>query len=236
VFDRGYDPSVSGLRPTVGAGGASVRVLGEARIRTEPDEAFIWITLTAVHESPGAALTDVASRNSALVALLDELEISSESRSTTGVTVGEEFDYTGDGRRSLGHRAVASMSVRLADMDLIGRVLMRASTELDARIAGPSWRVSPANPAWLRAASQASRNAKTKAEAYAAGVDARLGPLLSLSEPDDSHGYGIPMAARAAAGGPDMHIEPAEQEVVATIQATFELVPDFGHSGPVTAS
>jgi uncharacterized protein len=226
---------VPGLRPRVGARGASVRVLGEARIRTEPDEAFIWITLTAVHESPGPALTDVASRNSALVALLDELEISSEYRSTTGVSVAEEFDYTGDGRRSLGHRAVASMSVRLADMELIGRVLIRASTELDARIAGPSWRVSPANPAWLQAASQAARNAKAKAEAYAAGVAARLGPLLSLAEPEDSYGHGIPQAARAAAAGPDMHIEPAEQEVVATVYATFELVPDLGHAGPAAA-
>jgi uncharacterized protein len=214
---------MSDVEASVGAGDATVRVLGEARIRTEPDEALIWITLTALHESPGSALTDVASRNSALVALLDDLTIPSEDRSTTGVTVAEEFDYSGDGRRSLGHRAVATMSVRVADMELIGRVLMRASTELDARIAGPSWRVSPDNPAWLEAASQAAANAKARAEAYAAGVDARLGALLSLSEPEDRYVYATPQSARAAAAGPDMHIEAAEQEVVAAVRATFAL-------------
>jgi uncharacterized protein len=217
---------VSSVEPSVGTGGATVRVLGEARIRTEPDEALMWITLTALHESPGPALADVASRNSALIALLDELEIPSEVRSTTGVTVAEEFDYSGDRRRSLGHRAVASMSVRLEDMELIGRVLMRASTELDARLAGPSWRVSPANPAWLEAASQAAANAKARAEAYAAGVDARLGALLTLSEPEDRYVYVTPQSARRAGAGPDMDIEAAEQEVVAAVQATFELVAD----------
>lgn len=217
---------VSSLEPTPGAGARTVSVVGEARIRTEPDEAFVWITLTASHESPGPALTDVATRSSALAALLDELEVPSQNRSTTGVTVTEEFDYSGEGRRSLGHKAVASTSIRLADMDLIGSVLMRASTELDARIAGPSWRVSASNPAWLQAASQAAANAKNKAAAYAAGADARLGALLALSEPDDGYGPGVPQSARAAAAGSDIHIDAGEQEVAARIHATFELALD----------
>jgi uncharacterized protein YggE len=107
------------------------------------------------------------------------------------------------------------------DPELIGRVMMRSSGELDARIAGPSWRVSQKHPAWLEAASQAAANARTKAAAYAGGVDAHLGPLLKLSEPDD--GYGMPQAARAAFGGADMHVDAGQQEVTASIHATFEL-------------
>ena len=34
----------------------TVSVVGDAAIRTQPDEAFLSITLTAVHESPGPAL------------------------------------------------------------------------------------------------------------------------------------------------------------------------------------
>jgi uncharacterized protein YggE len=109
----------------------------------------------------------------------------------------------------------------VADPELIGRVMMRSSGELDARIAGPSWRVSQKHPAWLEAASQAAANARTKAAAYAAGVDARLGPLLKLSEPDD--GYGVPQSARAAFGGADMPIDAGQQEVTASIHARFEL-------------
>ena len=199
----------------------TVRVVGEATIRTQPDEAFLSITLSAVRESPGPALADVAKRSESLATMLDELGISRDDRSTTGVNVAEEFDHTEQGRRSLGHRATATLSVRVAGPELIGRVMMRTSGELDARIAGPSWRVSQKHPAWLDAASQAAANARTKAAAYAAGVDARLGPLLELSEPED--GYGMPQAARAAFGGAEMHVDAGQQEVTASIHATFEL-------------
>ena len=199
----------------------TVSVVGEAAIRTQPDEAFLSITLTAVRASPGPALADVAKRSDSLATMLDELGISVDDRSTTGVTVTEEFDHTDQGRRSLGHRATATMSVRLADAELIGKVLMRSSGELNARVAGPSWRVSQKHPAWLEAASQAAANARTKAAAYAAGVDARLGPLLKLSESED--GYGVPQSARAAAFGGEMRVDAGQQEVTASIHATFQL-------------
>jgi uncharacterized protein len=156
--------------------------------------------------------------------MLDELAVARRDRSTTGVTVGEEFEHTNTGRRSLGHQATATMSVRVADAELIGRLVMRATDELDARVAGPSWRISMANPAWLEAATQAASRAKAKAAAYAAGVDARLGALLALSEPEHVHGMGMAMAARAA-HGPDVHIEAGEQEVTAAVSATFALEP-----------
>lgn len=201
---------------------ASVTVLGEAAIRTEPDEAIVWVTLSAVHPSPGAALADVAHRSEKLGQMLDELAIAGAERSTAGVTVVEEFDHTQEGRRSLGYRAQASVSIRVADNDLIGRLMMRASEELDARISGPHWRISASNPAWLEAATHAAESAKAKANAYAAGVQTRLGALISLSEPE--HGYGV-MRARAASGGPEIQIEGGEHEVTATVNATFKLEP-----------
>lgn len=203
-------------------GRPSVTVRGEAAIRTEPDEAIVWITLSALDPSPGAALTDVAKRSDALAELMDALGVARRDRSTTGVTVSEDFDHTPEGRRSLGHRAIASMSVRLSDTEVIGRLIMRASDELAARIAGPSWRISAGNPARLEAATEAAGNARAKAAAYAAGVDARLGVLIALSEPSHDHDVLRPMAARAAAV-PDMNIEAGEQEVLAAVTATFAL-------------
>jgi uncharacterized protein len=211
----GDEPRSSEARPTV-------TVIGEAAMRTEPDEAIVWITLSATEASPGPALADVANRGEALAQMLDELSIAREDRSTTGVTVSEEFEHTNQGRRSLGHRALASTLVRLADTETIGRLMIRASDELDARIAGPRWRISMSNPVWLEAATRAAEQAKAKATAYAAGVDARLGALLALSEPERD----FPMmtaAARAAGGGPDLHVEAGEQEVTATVRATFAL-------------
>jgi uncharacterized protein len=219
-----YDRPMAGDTPGSSEARPTVTVIGEAAIRTEPDEAIVWITLSATEASPGPALADVANRGEALAQMLDELSIARADRSTTGVTVSEEFEHTNEGRRSLGHRAQASMLVRLADTETIGRLMMRASDELDARIAGPRWRISMSNPAWLEAATHAAERAKEKAAAYAAGVGARLGALVALSEPEHDFPM-ITAAARHAGGGPDVHVEAGEHEVVAAVKATFAVEP-----------
>jgi hypothetical protein len=45
--------------------------------------------------------------------------------------------------------------------------------------------------------------------------------LLKLSEPED--GYGVPQSARAAAFGGEMRVDAGQQEVTASIEATFQL-------------
>jgi uncharacterized protein len=201
-----------------------VTVRGVASIRTEPDEAVLWVMLSALEDAPGAALGDVSDRSAALVALLDELGVAKADRSTAGITVEEEFDHTDRGRRSLGHRATARVSARLTDPETMGRLIARATGELGARIDGPRWLVSLGNPVRLEAARQASADARRRAEAFAEGAGARLGRLVALSEP----GTQAPVVLQAAgyqarAMAAQMPIESGEHEVAASIEATFVL-------------
>jgi uncharacterized protein YggE len=204
---------------------ATVTVRGHALARAEPDEAVLWITLSALDDAPGAALSDVSARSNALVALLDEVGIAGSDRSTTGVTVYEDFDHTERGRRSLGHRAVSRVSVRLSDPELIGRLIAEATANLDARIDGPSWLISLDNPIRLEAARQAAADARRKAEAYADGVGAKLGELVRLSERGDQHVAirGLAAASRGPRMVEPVPVEPGEHEVTASIEATFVL-------------
>jgi len=193
---------------------------------------MLWISLTALESDPGTALTDVSRRSDTLVALLDDLGIAKKDRSTTGVTVNEEFDHTPSGRRPLGHRAAASVSARMTDPDLIGRLITSATTELHARVNGPQWQIASHNPVRLDAAREAAADAKRKAQAFADGVGATLGQLIRLTEPGSEftepriHYQDLSLRARAAAGGEEqMQIEPGEHEVTAAIDATFALKP-----------
>ena len=205
----------------------TVTVRGDAVLRVEPDEAVLWITLTALAESPGDALSDVSARSLALIAMLDEIGVGRSDRPTTGVTVEEEFDHTEQGRRSLGHRALSRVSVRLSDLERIGQLISEATEKLAARIDGPRWIISPDNPVRLEAARAAAAAARRKAEAFAEGVDAKLGPLLGLSEPG-LQPVNLRMAAAVGFGGaaPTMHVEPGDQEVAASIVASFVLELD----------
>ncbi len=208
-----------------------VSVVGTAVLRAEPDEAIVVVTLSALKDGPGPALEDVAHRSKALVALLDEFGIASSERSTTGVSVHEDFDHTSEGRRSLGHRAASAIAVRLTDLDLIGRLVTRATTELDARVDGPQWQIAAENPIRLEAARQAAKDGQRKAQAYAEGVGARLGALIRLAEPESAafpRRAGNIIAASAASG--DLLVEPGEQDITATIQVTFALIAESRHS------
>jgi uncharacterized protein len=207
--------------------GPTVTVTGRAVLRAEPDEAVLWVTLSALTDAPGAALSDVSERSQALVALLDRLGVEPADRSTTGVTVYEEFEHTKAGRRSLGHRAMSRVSVRVTDPGVIGRLITEATENLAAQIDGPRWLVSPGNPIRLEAARQAAADARRRAQAYAEGVGAQLGRVLRLADPDQHH-----FAARAAgamepmAAAAPMPIEPGESDVAAVVEATFTLEAD----------
>jgi uncharacterized protein len=221
---------------------ATVTVRGQATVRTEPDVAILWITLSAFEESPGKALGDVAQRAEALGTLLDELGVREADRSTAGVSVAEEFDPPTHGNRGLGHRATARIAVHLADPEVIGRAISRASEDLRASIDGPHWFVTPANPARLEAARQAAADARSKAQAYAAGVGVTLEGLMCLVEPDTADRPRGIRRVSAAAGSRDMPIDVEEYEVRATIDATFALnVGDDGREtqqqpSPATAA
>jgi uncharacterized protein len=204
----------------------TVTVRGDALIRSEPDEAVLWITLSALADAPGPALSDVSARSSGLMSLLDEIGVGKGERSTTGVTVYEDFDHTEKGRISLGHRAVARVSARLSDPGVIGDLIARTTADLAARVDGPHWLISLDNPVRLEAAREAAADARRKARAYAEGVGATLGPLVRLVEPRDPH-FMHAVAARAPAqvGYQPMPVEPGEHEVTASIRATFSLDP-----------
>jgi len=214
------DPGSREFAPTV-------TVRGEARLHAEPDEATLWITLTAVENDPGQALADVSRRSEQLATMLDDLGVARADRSTTGVTVYEEFDHTKSGRRSLGHRAAASISVRVTDPELIGALITRATTQLQARIDGPRWQIAAQNPIRLAAAHEAAADGQRKAQAFAAGVGAKLGRLIRLNEPGTDlagpriHRASIQLASTAAAN--PMPIEPGEHEITAAIDVTFAL-------------
>lgn len=201
----------------------TVTVWGQAVLHTEPDEAILWLNLSALEDTPGAALADVAARGTALVTLLDGLGVAKADRSTTGITVEEEHDHTESGRRLLGHRATSNTSVRLADPDQVGELVSRATDELSSRVHGLRWLISLDNPVGLEAARRAAADAERKARAYAEGIGAGLGPLIRLSESggafDDRR---LQMAGRSHATS--MTVEAGEQAVTASIEATFALV------------
>ena len=134
-----------------------------------------------------------------------------------------EYDPPSRGNRGVGHRAVAQITVHLTDPEVIGTTISRASEELKAGVEGPHWFVTADNPARYEAARQAAADARSKAQAYAAGAGATLDGLMRLVEPDTANRPPDGRRVPAADSTPDTPIEVEEYEVRATIDATFAL-------------
>ena len=203
---------------------ATVTARGGAVVPGRPYEGIWTIELTALADGPDAALADVASKGQALTALLDEIGIDAVMRSTSGVSVREEFDHVDGTQVRRGFRAHTTTTVRLQDPTIAGRLIQGAAERAQAQVRGPSWWVAPDNPARVEACRRAAVEAKRKAEAYAEALDLRLGPVVEIREPSTGpspmpRARGLTLTAAEVA----IDVDPGELNVEAQVEVTFEL-------------
>jgi hypothetical protein len=203
----------------------TVAARGEAVVPARPDEGIWSIDLSALDASPDAALADVGDRSLALEALLDELDIPRQMRSTTGMTVREEFDHVEGKQVHRGFRAQTLLTVRLQDPSLAGRLIQGAIERAKATVRGPVWWIAPDNPARLEACRRATLAAKRKAEAYAEALGLRLGAVAEVREPStDVHPLPRPAGGvLRAMAEPAVEVDPGELNVEAQVEVSFHL-------------
>ena len=196
---------------------STVTARGEATVPGKPDEGVWTITVGALEATPdAAALGEVGTRSEALGAALDDLGAAAERRSTTGVTVREEFDYA-DGRQvHRGFRAQNVITVRLTDAAVAGTLIQTSIERAKAEVRGPVWWIAPDNPARVEACKRAAAEAKRKAEAYAEALGMRLGAVAEIRE--TATGGPVPMprggAMTLAAAEAAIEVDPGELNVV----------------------
>lgn len=200
---------------------ARVTTRGSAVVAGRPDEGTWTVDLSAVAAAPDAALAQVGERAAALSTLLDELSIPAEMRSTTGVTVREEFTHTDGTRTPAGFRAQSLTTVRLSDPAGAGALLQGATQRAQAEVRGPSWWIAPDNPARLEASRRAASEAKRKAQAYAEALGLALGAVAEIKEP--SAGTSPLARASALAMTAPIDVDPGELQVEAQVEVTFLL-------------
>jgi uncharacterized protein YggE len=207
---------------------ATVTARGEAVASARPDEGIWTIELSALDAAPEKALGNVTERSRSLEALLGELGVPAEKRSTSGVIVREEYDYVDGKQTRRGFRAENTVTIRVADPAIAGRLIQDATTRVQANVRGPAWWIAPGNPARLDACRNAVEAARRKAEAYAEALGLALGPVLEVREPGagiqplPKGGGVLAMRAMAAEAAP-ITVDPGELEVEATVEVTFRL-------------
>jgi uncharacterized protein len=218
------------------ATGPTVTVLGEASVRVRPDQAQIQLEVVKVERRSEDAHRDVAVRSERLEALLEELRVPKDKRTTTGVSVAPEQSWSGSRWERKGWRAANRIVDRLEDAAIAGRLIADAVDRAEATVGGPWWVVTPANPARMEACSQAALQARGKAQAYAAAVGLRLGAVTEIREPGTGRSdrsavqtfAASASVAMAARGGGEqaptqIDVDPGELDVFGSVEVTFAL-------------
>ncbi|HSJ50698.1 MAG TPA: SIMPL domain-containing protein [Actinomycetota bacterium] len=203
---------------------ATVTARGQSVVPGRPDEGIWTIAVSALSESPEAALNDVGGRSRSLEELLEDLGVAPEKRSTTGVNVREEFDWADGKQLHRGFRAENVLTVRLADPAIAGRLIQESIARAAANVRGPVWWIAPDNPARVEACRRAAAEARRKAEAYAEALGLGLGAVVEVREPPPPSGA-FPRARvlAAAAEAPPVDVDPGDLDVEANVEVTFRL-------------
>lgn len=159
---------------------------------------------------------------------------------TSSVGTAESWEHGPQGqRRRVGWTAERGTRVECApDADRLTE-LVSALAHDGIRLSGPRWHVRPDTAGWDALRTAAVIDARRRAEAYAAGIDGRVGAVRWIAEPglrrapDAVTGGYQPMTARTAAFGMEHGAEPDEPLAVriavepvavdVTVEVAFDL-------------
>jgi hypothetical protein len=226
---------------------AVATVQGTASADAVPDRVEVVVALEVVAPRADEALDELARRSGRFDAVLDGAGDAVLVRRPSAVTLVPRYEYERDRRVFRGQVAARTLSVELRPGPAIGEVLRRSVADAQARVHALTWHVDEDNPVHVAVRGAAARNARGRAEAYAAELDLRLGPVEWLAEPGlagDPQPPGQEMAAgaprafmavrsaveaAAVEGGEGqvvLDLAPQPVRVDAAIQARFTLLPE----------
>ncbi len=213
------------------AGLDTITMNGVGTASVPPDRVEIRLQVVGEDRDKGRAYEKAARHSKRLVGLLDELEIPETRRITTGVQVDRRYDERG---QSVGHRAQATVQVRLDADGPLSSLISRAVDEAEANVGGPYWSVSGRNPQHLEVVRRAATDARQRAEVCADSLGLALGRPIRIQEEGGNrprHQVKMAMMAGAlqpmgaAAGPSQVDVESGSVLLEARVIVTFALAP-----------
>ncbi|NPE26682.1 SIMPL domain-containing protein [Methanococcoides sp. SA1] len=219
--------TLSGFSPS-----ETITVEGVSSVSVVPDEISVYFSAETLEDSADLA----KDKNAVIVAnvktALIDAGFERDDFETSNFNVREEFDWSEDGRDSLGFKATHSIIVRMSSEDegMIG-VAVDAAVDNGALLSYVNFELSQdlENEYKALAMKSAAEDARVKGEAVADGLGARLGKVVSTSSSD--FGYRPWLAySEVAMDGASMkgeevatNIQVGEQEISSRISVTYKI-------------
>jgi uncharacterized protein YggE len=198
----------------------TVTVSGSSVVTSKPDEAVISLGVQTQAQNATDALRQNASKMNGVIDAITGAGIDRSDISTDSVSLSPQTNN--DGTLVVGYIAQNSVSVTVHDLSKAGPVIDAANSSGANIVNGISFTVSQNDPALTAALTAAVKDAKSRADAMAAGAGATVGDVISIT--DQSTPQPVPFAYdKAMAAGSATPIEPGTVSTTVTVTAVWAL-------------
>jgi uncharacterized protein len=201
-----------------------IRSFGEASVAVKPDLAKVSVAITTQAATAQEASAQNATKSTAVFAALEQAVARNAEIRTISFTVTPVYTYPREGSPVLtGFIATNMVEVTVADLNITGRVIDTAIAAGATRVDSLRLMLKDEEPARAQALRMAGQKARARAEAIAAGLNVRLGAVISAEE---ASVQGI--IADVRGGAPTATATPIETgtlEVRAQIAVQYEALP-----------
>jgi uncharacterized protein YggE len=193
---------------------------GNGRIEVSPDQATVSVGGQAQRATAAEAVADVSRTATQALERLRGLGLRPEAMRTSAVQVFPVYTSPRDGSapQITGYRATYVLTVTVADLGLVGRVI-DASIQAGANmVQGISFGLRDASRARNEALALAVREAREKGEVIAQAAGLRIGGIERIVEEGSSV---QPREMRIAAAPAPTPVEPGTVSVTAQVTVVF---------------
>ncbi|MEM3702673.1 MAG: SIMPL domain-containing protein [Candidatus Micrarchaeia archaeon] len=206
----------------------TVSVTGNAQMKVLPDRVVVYAQiLTKSKDSAEEAKNLNAQISDAVLTSLIKAGVNRSDIETSGFSVYPEYDWIQDqGQVLKGYAASNSMKITIADFENAGKIV-DAVVNNGGLISYINYELSAEkmNEYKAQALSEASKDAKTKAESIASGLGKILGDVVSVSASDYNY---YPYPIYRAESGADLkeistNLPSAKLDVTATVSVTYKI-------------
>lgn len=206
----------------------TITVTGQADVKARPDMAMISAGVT----SEGATAAEALSKNSeAMAAVIKALRdggVAEEDIQTSNFSVSPTYtpydpNNPAAPQKIVGYQVQNSVNVAVRDLNKLGALLDVVVTSGANSIGGIGFSIAEPKPLLDRAREDAVKDARSRADLYAAAAGVGVGKVLTISEtgftPPQPVFYAKSMMAEAA----PVPIAPGQETISGSITVTFEI-------------
>jgi uncharacterized protein len=208
---------------TVSASPNTVTVVGSGQVNAAPDEALLSLGVSTTRPTASAALNAAASEMTHLITTLRSHGVANQDMQTSSVSLSQATSCCPT--FVTGYVASSSVTVTIRHLANVGPIQVAAVGAVgnDIQLNGVSLTLSDDNAQLQAARVAAMADARSRGSQWAAQTGRKLGPILTVSEIDNSQSNGSGCTSGCGGGGGGVPIQAGQNTVSVAISVEFQL-------------